>query len=44
MPGIYACYEYDPVHDLDIAYQLRAENLPGVVSGKLKIEMANKAD
>jgi pimeloyl-ACP methyl ester carboxylesterase len=43
MAPLYVCFEYDPAYDLEISYQLSAENLPGIANGKLSVSIADEA-
>jgi len=38
---LYVCFEYDPAHDLEISYQLSAENLPGITDGSLHVRVTD---
>jgi hypothetical protein len=43
MTPLYACFEYDPAYDLEISYQLSAENLPGITKETLRVSITDEA-
>jgi hypothetical protein len=40
---LYVCFDYDAAHDIEISYNLSAENVPDIASGKLTINVEDSA-